>query len=365
MSSEQLASGDNVAFCENANVFQRLSQGARVLVIRLRSMGDTILMTPALRLLHEWRPDLKLTVLCERPWNELLENNRAIESVLTLDGKFSTAWQLRQIGFSVVVNLHGGPTSALLTRATGAPWRAGFEHFRDRYAYNLSVPKAQQILGREGVVHTAEHVASCFFWLGVPRTEIPSAQVFPSPEATGSVTEKLAAMGIARGEPYAVLHPAATYATKQWSPGGFADLAEFVARDFHLRTICICGAGEAAILDQLDRSSHTPTLRAVGWNMRELIALIGGARLFAGNDSGPAHIAAAAGIPVLVVFGSSHSAVWRPWKAARSEVVQNQFDCNPCPGDRCYAYDEPKCILSVTTEQVKVALGRLLVPRSY
>lgn len=359
MSSERLAE-ENRAVCANANVIQQLPVSARVLVIRLRSMGDTILITPALRLLHQWRPDLKVTVLSERPWNELLENNPAIESVVILEGKFSTAWQLRQMGFSLVVNLHGGPTSALLTRATGAPWRAGFEHFRDRYAYNLSVPKAQQILGCDGVVHTAEHVASCFFWLGVPRTEIPASQVFPSDEAARSVLQRLAAMGMDRGQSYAVLHPAATYASKQWSVGGFAEVVNFLARDFHLRAICICGPGESGILDEVERSSDVPLWRADGWSIRELIALIAGAKVFIGNDSGPAHIAAAAGVPVLVVFGSSHSAVWRPWKAARSEVVQNHFDCNPCPGDRCYAFDVPKCILSVTTEQVKAAVERLV-----
>ncbi len=337
-------------------ILSRLPPGARVLVIRLRSMGDTILMTPALRLLHEWRPDLKISVLSERPWDELLENSPAIDSVIVLGGKLATAWRLRRMHFSLAINLHGGPTSALLTRATGAPWRAGLEHFRSRYAYNLHVPKAQEILGRHGPVHTAEHVASCFFWLGVPRCEIPRAQIFASADVLESVAARLVSAGLRQGEDYAVIHPSASYASKQWKASGFAEIGNFIESDFRLPAVYVCGAGESGVLDEIEQHARRPVLRAEGWSMRELMALIAGARLFVGNDSGPAHIAAAAGIPVLVVFGSSHAAVWRPWNAVSSAVVQNDFDCNPCPGDRCYAYDEPRCILSITTEQVKTAL---------
>jgi ADP-heptose:LPS heptosyltransferase len=101
-------------------------------------------------------------------------------------------------------------------------------------------------------------------------------------------------------------------------------------------------------------------LRANAWTLRELVALIAGSNVFVGNDSGPAHIAAAAGIPVLVIFGSSDSLVWRPWKAERAVVVQNDFECNPCPGDLCYAFAEPRCILSIATEQVTAGLESLL-----
>ena len=138
-----------------SEVFSRLPAGARLLIIRLRSMGDTILMTPALRLLHQWRPDLRVSVLAEHPWNELLEGNQAVHPLMAPGGKLSTAWRLRRERFALAINLHGGPTSAFLTRASGARWRAGFEHFRNGFVYNLHVPTAQRILNREGPVHTA------------------------------------------------------------------------------------------------------------------------------------------------------------------------------------------------------------------
>jgi ADP-heptose:LPS heptosyltransferase len=341
-----------------------LPAGARVLIVRLRSMGDTILMTPALRLLRDWRPDLEISVLVEAPWDELLEGNPAVDSVVVLRSKLGAAWRVRRARFSAVVNLHGGPTSALLTRLSGAKLRAGFAHFRDVSAYGLRVPTAQEILGRQGPVHTAEHIASCFFWLGVPRSEIPPAEVFPSPQAVEQVKSHLQSMGLEEGEGYAVIHPTAVYASKQWKARGFAEAGAYLKRDFGLQPIYVCGRGEGGALDAMQRETLHPILRAEGLPIRELVALIAGARVFVGNDSGPAHIAAAARIPVLVIFGSSHAAVWKPWKPVDSAVVQNYFDCNPCPGDRCYVYGEPRCILSITTEQVRVCLEALLRPRS-
>jgi len=337
-----------------------LPSGGRVLVIRLRSLGDTLLMTPALRMLHDWRPDLEISVLLERPWDQLLEGNPSVHKVLTAESKFGTAWRVRRAGYHAVLNLHGGPTSAWLTRISGARLRAGFAHFRSGSAYTHRVPTAQQILGRQGAVHTAEHVASCLFWLGVPEGTIPPSEIYSSVAARERVAERLRSFGIGAGEGYAVIHPTALYDTKQWKAAGFAEACEYMEERHGLRSVFICAETEVRALDSIERHSSRPLLRAAGWPIRDLVALMAGARVMVGNDSGPAHIAAAAHIPVVVIFGSSHSAVWSPWKAVESAVVQNFFDCNPCAGDRCYAFAEPRCILSITTEQVKVCIDAVL-----
>jgi len=92
-----------------------------------------------------------------------------------------------------------------------------------------------------------------------------------------------------------------------------------------------------------------------------LKSLIAGAALFIGNDSGPAHVAAAFGIPTVAIFGSSNSTAWRPWRSTAA-VAETDWDCKPCKGDRCYAFDEPRCILSVETSQVERAIDEVLPP---
>ena len=97
----------------------------------------------------------------------------------------------------------------------------------------------------------------------------------------------------------------------------------------------------------------------LGLTIPELAELIRGARLYIGNDSGPMHLAAAVGTPTIAVWGSSDSRRWRPWSVDH-RVVQNPFECNPCPGYRCLVADSPLCIESVTVDQVNDAVEEML-----
>jgi ADP-heptose:LPS heptosyltransferase len=120
---------------------------------------------------------------------------------------------------------------------------------------------------------------------------------------------------------------------------------------------------DSQLLEDLGRRIGAVAVTALAWPIRELLALIEGARIFLGNDSGPAHAAAALGVPTAVIFGSSSSTLWGPWRADSAEVVQNHFDCNPCAGDTCHAFGEPRCILSIEASQVRSAVEGLLSTR--
>ena len=365
-------------------ILRDLPSESRLLILRLRSIGDIVLMTPALRLLKQWRSDLRISVLVESRFAPLIAANPDIDETIPLDreqaGDLSWRTRLRRVkeirrgGFAASINLHGGPTSALLTGASRARWRVGFAHYPNRFLYNLRVPDAREILGQE-VVHTAEHQASAFFWMGLPRQEVPSPRLVIRPEWRESVTLRMKQLGLSPEKPYAVVQPTALFATKQWAPEKFARVGEYLERDKALEVIYTCGPGEGPTLDAVERSkkqamkratqhsvgqaTRRPVLRLENLEMGELVALLEGAKLFVGNDSGPAHIAGALGLPVVVIFGSSNSRIWRPWRAA-AHIVQNSYPCNPCPGDRCYQFPEPECILSVTENQVRHAVDAAL-----
>ena len=318
------------------------------MVIRLRSLGDTVLTTPALALLKRHRPDLRVVVVLEKPFGEVLDGNPDVAAVISLQrgagvgDRFQAVRLIRQEKPSLCLNLHGGSTSAWLTALSGARFRAGFEHFRPVLPYNVRIPRAQGILGRgdDTGVHTAEHHASAMFHLGLPVSETPAAV--------------LSAERSPREKPYAVLHVSAAYFTKQWAAERFQQIAASI-RDTHgLEPVIIAGPGEDQILEAFAGFECLSAL-----SIRALKSFLAGASLFVGNDSGPAHIAAAFGVPCAVVFGSSNSAVWYPWRT-EYEVVETDWDCKPCPGDRCYAFDEPRCILSVEATQVENAVSRLL-----
>jgi heptosyltransferase-3 len=267
---------------------------------------------------------------------------------------------IRARQFALCLNLHGGPTSSLMTWLSGARWKVGFEHFRRHRIYQILVPDARTILG-QSTIHTAEHQASAFFYLGLPRQEIPPARLFVAPAHAAWWKEARASHGIPPECEYAQLHPTALYATKQWAPEDFARLGRWLERKAGLRVIYSCGPEESPVLDAVEKAAGQAIHRLTGPGLGQFAAVLASAQLFVGNDSGPAHMAAALGRPGVVIFGSSSSPIWRPWSPVGAwRVVQNSYDCNPCPGDRCYRFERPECILSVTFEQVRSAVEAVL-----
>jgi ADP-heptose:LPS heptosyltransferase len=160
------------------------------------------------------------------------------------------------------------------------------------------------------------------FHLGAPRREIPRARLF--------------AQRPAPGPPYAVIHPLAQGAGKRWPAERFLAVAGYVAEQMGLEPVIIAGAGE-------DLSLFDRYRTLAGAALAEVKSLMAGASLFVGNDSGPAHMAAAFAVPVVVIFGSSDPAVWAPWRTASETVVAR----GP--------------VESVSVDQVLAAIARLKV----
>ena len=270
------------------NVLQRLSPGARVAIVRLRSLGDCVLTTPAISLLRQTRPDLQVGVVVEEAFAPVFAGNPHVDRILP-----SGIGELSRWRPDLTINLHGGTRSAQLTIASRSPIRAGFGHFRFQQIYNVRIPRAQQILNVDRKVHTAEHLASAMFYLGVPVQEIPRATLFAQTSNAQS--------------PYAVLHPVASAPAKTWPATNFLSLAAHLDRELGLEPVFIAGLNESL-------SEFSEYRCITGANLEQIKSLLASASLFAGNDSGPAHMAAAFGIPLLVLFGASDPEIWRPWK---------------------------------------------------
>jgi len=301
------------------NVLERLKPGTRVAVIRLRSLGDSVLTTPALALLKQARPDLKIAVVVEDRFAPVFTGNPDVSAILAPRASEIARWSPE-----LVLNLHGGATSLRLTLASRARFRAGFGHFRFRLLYNVRIPRAQEILNVDRKVHTGEHLASAMFFLGVPQTEIPRARLFAQP---GS-----------RRTPYAVLHPAASAPDKTWPATQFVNVAHHLSKQLGIEPVFIAGPGE-----DLATFNRYPTLG--GASLEEIKSLLAGASLFIGNDSGPAHMAAAFGLPVVVLFGSSDPEIWHPWRTQSAVLT------------------DPRGIQAICAARVASALEKLATPQ--
>jgi heptosyltransferase III len=267
---------------KQTDTLDRLAPGSRVAVIRLRSLGDCVLSTPALQLLRNYRPDLKVAVAVEDRFAAVFEVPIP-----------PTVRALRDFAPDLCLNLHGGTRSARLTLLSGAKFRAGFDIFTPAWIYNTPIPTAQETLGVSRRVHTAEHAASAMFYLGVPIGEIPRAKIF-APEGRSK---------FAPGGRYAVIHPLAATPEKTWPAASFAQLA----RTLDVEPVFVGGTGE-------DVSAFQNWRTVSGAPLPELARLMRDASLFIGNDSGPAHVAAAFGVPEVVFFGPSDAGIWSPWQ---------------------------------------------------
>jgi heptosyltransferase-2/heptosyltransferase-3 len=157
----------------------------------------------------------------------------------------------------------------------------------------------------------------------------------------------------------ALLHPTSAFFTKQWPVENFARTAEYLSQK-GLQIVAVASKNESNTLDELTRESNVPITTFEDLTLPEITALASKAKVFVGNDSGIAHIAAAVGTPSVVVFGSSNRNHWRPWTDAPNEIVFEPLTCQPCPGYTCEVFGEPKCILSVTPSAVFTALERVL-----
>ena len=330
-------------------VLPQLGAAPSVVLVRLRSLGDTVLATPAFAMLRRAIPDAVIHVVMERKFAGVLAGNPDIDGVLEASApagavaKARLVRRIRGLRPGLCIDMHGGSTAAWLTALSGARWRAGSAHFRHSWAYNARIPRAQEVLGRPptSTVHTAEHHAAAMIHLGAPDDEIPPARLDGEPPVLGRPA-------------YSVLHVGAAYHTKRWALERFRTVAAEIRRVHGLEAVFVAGPGDTVPEERLPGFEIRDGLSLAG-----LKSLLAGARIFVGNDSGPAHVAAAFGVPCVVIFGSSDSAVWHPWKTAY-RVVETDWDCKPCPGDRCYAFDEPRCILSVEPAAVLRAVADLL-----
>ena len=272
-------------------MLDRLPPGSRIAVIRVRSLGDCVLTTPALSLLKAHRPDLRIAMVVEERYASVFEGNPDVESV-TLPPEVSAVRAMASGG--ALSNLHGGTRSIAITATSRARSRAGFAHHRFASIYTHKIPRAQDIMHVERKVHTAEHVASAMFFLGVPQSEVPRARLF-------------AAAPVALAPGYAVIHPFASAPEKTWPMDGFLAMAQYIEQNRGLAPVFIPGPGEPA--NMFGRHKVIPNA-----SIPELKGLMSGAQLFVGNDSGPAHIAAAYGVPCVILFGPTDPAVWAPWR---------------------------------------------------
>lgn len=335
----------------------------RVLVVKLRSIGDTVLSTPSLIALRRFLPNAQIDILLEDWVAPLLDGFDAVDNVISVGKapgeRLKIALELRRRKYDVAFNLHGGTTSTFFTAASRATHRVGFADYQYSFLYNHLLSSASDFWGTE-FTHSAEQQLALLGFVGVPVEDRPKSRLVVTEAAETSLNNKLSDSALRTPQSaLALFHPSSAFFTKQWATENFARTAEFLAGK-GLQTVAVTSKSENKVLDELKRESKVPVVTLDDLTLPEITALASRAKLFVGNDSGIAHIAAAVQTPSVVIFGSSNRNHWRPWTDAPNEIVFEEFACQPCPGYVCAEFGEPRCIMSIKSESVFAAIERVL-----
>lgn len=332
----------------------------RILCLRLRSMGDAVLMTPALAALRTGLPEAELSVVLSEELTDLFEEQPLVDRVLSLGGgpvdKLSLAGSIRRAGFDAVINFHGGPTSAWLTAASGARLRVGRDTYRFSFVYNVRAKPPEEVFSEPSAVHTVQTQASLVACMGLAVRDLSLRLRVPE-SARRSLAGRLAELGAATTG-YVIVQPTASFATKEWPEDRFVQLMRRL-RDETGFPLVVSLPGGSALVDDLARDF--PVLS--GLPAGELMALMENARLYVGNDSGPMHVAAALGTPVVGIFGSSDPKRWHPWRVPHRTLWAG-LECSPCHGKWCANPNQLACLREISVDSVLDATRSLLSERA-
>ena len=330
----------------------------RVLVVRLRSIGDAVLATPTLTALKKFLPAAQIDILLEDWVAPMLRGHEHADNVLSVGkggaSRMKTAWLLRRNRYDAAFNLHGGTTGTFFTFASGARHRVGYAEYQYSFLYNHLLTSAADFWQKPHT-HSVEQQLALPGSVGVPvdaslRTSLPINEA-----AMRSVESRLPSADSS----FALIHPAAAFATKQWDVEKFARTAEYLAES-GLAAVAVAARSEVEVLNRLRFESAVPIAAFSDLTLPEITALASRSSVFVGNDSGIAHIAAAVNTPSVVIFGSSNIHHWRPWTKAPNEVVFQEYPCQPCPGYECKVFGEARCIADVTVSSVTAAIDRVM-----
>src|SRR3989442_3996285 len=335
---------------------------SRILIIKPSSLGDIVHALPTVADLRRRFPSARITWLVKREWAAVLEDNPHLDEVLAL-GLSVKGWPggiraVRAGRFDTVVDLQGLLRSALLGWISGAPVRIGFANGREGspwfYTERVPVPSPS--------MHAVDRYLLTAKYVGADPGEVKPSE-FPLPhdtQAQARVEVLLAAAGIQAGATLVAMNPSARWNTKRWPLESFAAVGDRLQEDEAAGVVLIGGRDERHVGKQVLRAMRTAPIDLMGQTtLKELIALLRRVRLLVTNDSGPMHLAAAVGTPVIALFGPTDPARTGPYGAGHT-VLRSGLPCRPTFQRDWTNVVELECLTSIRPENVIEAAMRLL-----
>jgi len=349
----------------------------RVLLIRLRQVGDVVFTTPLIRALRQQFAGAHLAYLVEPAAAPIVAGNPHLDEIIVAPAprglrgirhELALIRRLRAERYDLAIDLHGGPRASTLTWLSGAPARIGYDVVGRWWMYTHRVGRARALVPRHSVRNQWDLLAPLGF--DPPEPDAFPVEMAVSTDATLAVAMKLAGAGVTDGDRLIVVHVSAGNPFRRWPLGHFADVVAALAGVRGRRVAVTAGPSERgaaqAVIDQaraqLPDAARDGVLACGEFSLAELRALVERAALYIGGDSGPLHVAATSHVPVVALFGPTLPERSMPWRSDRwsAEAVQvDGLPCRPCDQRVCLPGDF-RCLTGIAPQRVIQAAERAL-----
>jgi ADP-heptose:LPS heptosyltransferase len=355
-----------------------------ILLIRLRLIGDVVFTTPIPRALKRAFPASHIAYLVEPQAAPVVAGNPHLDEVIVaprpsglarIVEDVKLARRLRRGRYDMVLDLHGGPRSSWLALATGAPQRIGYAIAGRTWMYTRAVARPRALRARHSVANQWDLLEAIDGWpAGGPDPTRDAVEMAGDAAADVRIAGRLHEAGVTAAHELIVVHVSAGNPFRRWPEAFFAETAAALAAGSSRRRLVFSsGPSDREAASRIAADARRRLGADAGriielgeFDLQELRALVGRSRLFVGGDTGPLHIAASTGTPVVGIYGPTLAARSAPWRAASIptysiETAVDDLPCRPCdqrvcgPGDfRCLTQLVPARVIAAAEQALNV-----------
>jgi lipopolysaccharide heptosyltransferase II len=354
----------------------------KILVMRYRFIGDTVLTIPFLRNLRHAEPQAHIAWMVAPVSSDVVKGVPYVDELIywdpltihadsrgshrTLAAKVAFLKDLRRRHFDKVYILKRSLSSAVIAWLSGAPRRIGFDTEGRGLLLTTKVPYR----------HDRHEVKNFLAVLTADGIDVKDdfLEIWTNREEEGRIASLLDHARVASSERIAAIHPFSAVTQRGWPLENYADLAMRLKNEGNFRIVVVGGPGDVEAFSTVKHSFGDNAIDLVGkCSLRDTIALLKRCSLFVGNDSGIMHLAAAANTPLVALFGPQSPVKFGPW-SPRAKVIYKGMACSPCrqkffsecePSGRM----RPACMESISVAEVfqegMNISGSLLKPETY
>jgi len=330
----------------------------RILISRMKYIGDVVLTTPVLRALRERYPEAHIAYLAEKEAVSLLQHHPCIDEIIPFDFTRPTLleqprvmWLLRRRKFDIFIDLFSNPRTALLAMASGAPIRIGKEvDGRGRLYTHRILDDGKP---KSAIAFHYQYVKP----IGVEPTRWRT-ELFLTEEERREARSYLTWQQLDLSRPIIGLHPGATWPAKRWAWEKFADLIDLLRAKLDAQVIVTQGPNDGELVAKIAARSTGRFVYLPVLPLRQLAAVIAQCAVYVANDNGTMHIAAAVGTTTVGIFGPGEEEIWFPYGPPhddRSHVaLRKEVPCHPCHLDFCNRPGEEymECMRALSAAEV-------------